>query len=101
MYPTDQAPAFVFALQLEGAAAEVDLGDQSVPASCPELASILPDNANRAYNMYDVIRGIVDGGDYLDSQPLFATNMITCFARINKRAVGIIANQPRVGAGCL
>ncbi|WP_278730001.1 carboxyl transferase domain-containing protein, partial [Anaerotruncus colihominis] len=33
--------------------------------------------------------------------PLFATNMITCFARINKRAVGIIANQPRVGAGCL
>ena len=79
---------------------EVDLGDNPYRL-VPELASILPDNANRAYNMYDVIRGIVDGGDYLDSQPLFATNMITCFARINKRAVGIIANQPRVGAGCL
>ena len=55
----------------------------------------LPDNAIRAYNMYEVIRGIVDGGDYLDSQPLFATNMITCFARINKRAVGSFSVRGR------
>ena len=81
-------------------APEIDFGDDPYRL-VPELATILPDNANRAYNMYDVIRGIVDRGDYMDYQPLYATNMITCFAHINKQAVGIIANQPKVGAGCL
>jgi acetyl-CoA carboxylase carboxyltransferase component len=43
----------------------------------------------------------VDNGDFFQSQPYFATNIITGFARINGNSVGIIANQPNVMAGCL
>ncbi len=51
--------------------------------------------------MFDVIRAIVDGGDYMEYQPYFAKNIITCLARIGGKSVGIIANQPKVNAGCL
>ncbi|MDO4178008.1 MAG: carboxyl transferase domain-containing protein [Phascolarctobacterium sp.] len=65
------------------------------------LNTLLPDNSNAAYNMYDVITSIVDNGEYYESQKFFATNVITCFARMNGSTVGIIANQPKVMAGCL
>lgn len=65
------------------------------------LNSIIPDSPNKAYNMYDIIEELVDHGDYLDYQADYATNMITCFARIGGQSVGIIANQPKVMAGCL
>lgn len=68
---------------------------------CPELDTIVPENPNKAYDMYDVIRSIVDDGDILDVQSLYAQNIITCFARIAGQTVGIIANQPKVQAGCL
>ncbi|MBB6218145.1 methylmalonyl-CoA decarboxylase alpha subunit [Anaerosolibacter carboniphilus] len=67
----------------------------------PELDDILPDNANKPYDMFDVISKIVDDGDYYEYQPYFAKNIITCFARINGQSVGIIANQPKFLAGCL
>lgn len=67
----------------------------------PELDDILPDNANKPYDMLDVISKIVDDGDYYEVQPYFAKNIITCFARINGQSVGIIANQPKFLAGCL
>jgi acetyl-CoA carboxylase carboxyltransferase component len=69
--------------------------------SCPELDTIVPDNPNKGYDMYDVIRSLVDDGEILDVQPLYAKNMITCFARMAGRTVGIIANQPKLMAGCL
>ena len=65
------------------------------------LNALLPDNPNQPYNMYDVIKSIVDNGEYYDVQPYYATNMITCFARFDGRSVGIIANQPTMMAGCL
>lgn len=65
------------------------------------LDTIIPDSPNKAYNMFDVISEIVDNGDYLESQPHYAKNIITCFARINGKSVGIVANQPQVMAGCL
>jgi methylmalonyl-CoA decarboxylase alpha subunit len=65
------------------------------------LNTLLPDNSNQPYDMYDVIRSIVDNGTYYDVQPYFANNMITCFARLDGQTVGIIANQPKVMAGCL
>ncbi len=68
---------------------------------CPELDTIVPDNPNKAYDMYTVIRSIVDNGEILDVQALYAKNMITCFGRIGGQTVGIIANQPKVLAGCL
>jgi acetyl-CoA carboxylase carboxyltransferase component len=51
--------------------------------------------------MKDVIQSIVDNGEMFEPLEHFAGNMIVCFARLNGRSVGIIANQPRIKAGCL
>jgi methylmalonyl-CoA decarboxylase alpha subunit len=67
----------------------------------PELDDIIPDNPNKPYDMKDIITRIVDDGDFFEVQPLYATNIITGYARINGRPIGIIANQPKVLAGCL
>ena len=65
------------------------------------LNEIIPENPNQAYDMYDVIRAIVDDGDFLESAATYAKNVITCFARFNGQSVGIIANQPKFMAGVL
>ncbi|MDR0953962.1 MAG: acyl-CoA carboxylase subunit beta [Rikenellaceae bacterium] len=65
------------------------------------LNEIIPDNPNKPYDMYEVIGGIVDNGEYLESQQAFARNIITCFARFNGQSVGIVANQPKYMAGVL
>ena len=67
----------------------------------PELDTMVPDNPNKPYDMKEIIALIVDSGDYYEYMEHFAQNMITCFARINGSTVGIIANQPKVLAGCL
>lgn len=66
-----------------------------------ELNNIIPDSSNKPYDMFHLIELIVDGGDYMEYQKDFAQNIVTCFARINGSSVGIIANQPKVLAGCL
>ncbi len=65
------------------------------------LNSLLPDNSNMAYDMKDVIKAIADNGEFFETQPHYAQNIITCFARFDGQTVGIIANQPKVMAGCL
>ena len=65
------------------------------------LNEIIPDNPNKPYDMAEVIRAIVDNGEYLESAADFAKNIITCFARFNGQSVGIIANQPKYMAGVL
>jgi len=65
------------------------------------LDSLIPDNPNKPYDVHEVIRAIVDNGDFMDVQPYFAANIVTGFGRLNGRSVGIIANQPKVLAGCL
>jgi len=65
------------------------------------LLNIVPTDPNKPYEMKDVIRYIVDEGDFFESHPYFATNMLTGFARLNGQSVGIIANQPKILAGCL
>ena len=65
------------------------------------LNDIIPDNANKPYDMAEVIRAIVDNGEYLESAPGYAKNIITCFARFNGQSVGIVANQPKFMAGVL
>lgn len=67
----------------------------------PELNEIIPENPNKAYDMYEVIKAIADDGKLLDVMPMYAKNMITCFIRMDGKTVGVIANQPKVGAGCL
>ena len=65
------------------------------------LNSIIPDNPNKAYDMYGVIGSIVDDGDFFEVHKDFAKNIITGFAHMGGRSVGIVANQPRVLAGVL
>ncbi len=67
----------------------------------PELLSLLPDNSNKAYDMKKVITAIVDNGDFLEVQPLFAQNIVVGLGRLNGKSVGIVANQPMVKAGAL
>ena len=67
----------------------------------PELNEIIPDNPNKGYNIYDVITKIADEGKYFDVMPLYAKNIVTCFIRMDGATVGVIANQPNYGAGCL
>lgn len=65
------------------------------------LNEIIPDNPNKPYDVLDVIKAVVDNGEFLESQRQFAPNIITCFARFNGQSVGIIANQPKYLAGVL
>ncbi|MBL7179747.1 MAG: methylmalonyl-CoA carboxyltransferase [Desulfobacterales bacterium] len=67
----------------------------------PALDTIIPDNPNQAYDMKEVIRSIVDNGEMFEPHQYYARNIIVCFARLNGRSIGIIANQPQVLAGCL
>ena len=78
----------------------VETGD-SPDRMSDELNTLLPDNPNMPYDMFDVIREVVDNGEFYESHKHYAQNIITCFARLDGRAVGIIANQPNVMAGCL
>ncbi|NLK68985.1 MAG: methylmalonyl-CoA carboxyltransferase [Clostridiaceae bacterium] len=66
-----------------------------------ELNSIVPEDANKPYDMKEIISSIVDNSNFLEVQEDFAKNIIIGFARINGRAIGIIANQPKVNAGVL
>lgn len=66
-----------------------------------KLTQIVPDEANKAYDMKEVIAEIVDAGSFMEVQEAFAKNIIVGFARMNGATVGIIANQPKVMAGSL
>jgi methylmalonyl-CoA decarboxylase subunit alpha len=67
----------------------------------PRLDAIIPDDPNRSYDVKEVIRSIVDNGQFFEPHEHFAKNIIVCFARLNGRSIGIIANQPAFLAGCL
>jgi acetyl-CoA carboxylase carboxyltransferase component len=66
-----------------------------------ELLEILPESNRKPYDMYDVIRHIVDDGAWFDIKPQFAKTIITCLARVGGRPVGIVANQPKQLGGIL
>ena len=74
--------------------APVTLCTDPVNRMAEELNTIVPDKSTRPYDMKKLIRMVVDNGEFYESQPLFAKNIITCFARMNGQSVGIIANQP-------
>ncbi|MBI2657110.1 acyl-CoA carboxylase subunit beta [Candidatus Woesearchaeota archaeon] len=66
-----------------------------------KLESIVPEDSRKAYDMKDAIAEVFDKKSFFEVQPAFAPNIIVGFARLNGNAVGIVANQPRVLAGCL
>lgn len=67
----------------------------------PQLNDMIPDNPNKAYDMYAVIRSIADDGKIFDIMPHYAKNIITCYIRLDGATIGVVANQPMFGAGCL
>jgi len=66
-----------------------------------ELDSIVPDSPNQPYDMHKVIEAILDDSEFLETQALFAPNMLCGFGRIEGHSVGIVANQPMQFAGTL
>lgn len=65
------------------------------------LEALVPESTNKPYDMYDVIKNIVDEESFFEIQKDFAENIIVGFARIAGRSIGIVANQPMKLAGCL
>jgi propionyl-CoA carboxylase beta chain len=68
---------------------------------CDKLNTVIPDNPKKPYNMLDIIQEVVDEHHFLEVHKHYAGNIIVGFARLNGRAIGIVANQPQVLAGCL
>ncbi|MDF9815258.1 acetyl-CoA carboxylase carboxyltransferase component [Streptomyces sp. SPB162] len=83
------APAYPVEADLETSAEDLDLD------------VLIPDSANQPYDMHRVIEHVLDDGEFLETQALFAPNIIAGLGRIEGRPVGIIANQPMQFAGCL
>ncbi len=85
----DEGPAFDVEADLEPS--ESDLA----------LDTIVPDSPNQPYDMHGVIESVLDDGDFLEIQPLWAPNIIVGFGRVEGRSVGVVANQPMQFAGTL
>jgi acetyl-CoA carboxylase carboxyltransferase component len=66
-----------------------------------ELDTLIPDSPNKPYDMHDVIRRVIDDGEFLEVQEHFAENIVCGFARLGGHAVGVVGNQPRALAGVL
>jgi propionyl-CoA carboxylase beta chain len=66
-----------------------------------ELNGLVPDSPNQPYDIRDVITRVVDEGEFLEVQELWAPNLVIGFGRVEGRSVGVVANQPTQFAGCL
>ncbi|MFM6963413.1 MAG: acyl-CoA carboxylase subunit beta [Micrococcales bacterium] len=86
---------------LSEAAIYEPVGSLEVTPDDEKLNTFIPDSPNQPYDMHAIIESIVDDGDFLEVQPLFAPNILIGFARVDGRSVGIIANQPQQMAGTL
>ncbi len=65
------------------------------------LDTLVPDNPNKPYDMKELIHKVIDDGDFFEIQEAFAQNIVTGFARMEGRTIGIVGNQPKVLAGVL
>jgi len=66
-----------------------------------ELNNIIPDDPKKSFDMKKIIELVVDDNEIFEVQELYAQNAIVCFARLNGKTIGVVANQPKVSAGCL
>ncbi|MQM26950.1 acyl-CoA carboxylase subunit beta [Glycomyces albidus] len=65
------------------------------------LDTVIPNSANQPYDMHKIVETVLDDGEFLETQALFAKNILTGFGRLDGRPVGVVANQPMHFAGCL
>jgi acetyl-CoA carboxylase carboxyltransferase component len=75
--------------------------DDPIDRRDDRLLDLLPESPRKPYDMYELIRSIVDRGEVFDIKPRFARSIITCLARIGGRSVGVVANQPNHMGGIL
>ncbi len=75
--------------------------DGSTPDVNEKLRDIVPDDPNKPYDVKDVIQLVADRNSFIETSELFAPNLITGFARLKGKTIGIVANQPKVLAGVL
>jgi len=79
----------------------INRNDDSVDRIEEDLNYVVPDNPNKPYNMRDILIKVLDKGEFMEVQELYATNILIGFGRLNGKSVGIVANQPKVLAGVL
>ena len=72
-----------------------------IDRSCEALDTIMPDQATKAYDVLDVISEVLDDGAFLEVQADWAQNIVIGFGHLGSHTVGVVANQPKVLAGCL
>jgi acetyl-CoA carboxylase carboxyltransferase component len=75
--------------------------DDPVDRREESLLDLLPETTRKPYDMYKLVRAVVDRGEIFDIKPRFARSIITCLARINGKSVGVVANQPMHLGGIL
>jgi propionyl-CoA carboxylase beta chain len=106
----DESDALDYARSLIGFLPDNNLSDAPAYDVAPELETtdadreldvVIPDSTNQPYDVTQIIEHVVDDGDFLEVQPLFAPNILIGFGRVEGRTVGIIANQPQAMAGTL
>jgi propionyl-CoA carboxylase beta chain len=88
-------PVFASALPDGGSVAD------AITESDTELDTLIPDSANQPYDMHEVITRVLDDGEFLEVQALYAPNIVVGFGRVDGHSVGVVANQPTQFAGCL
>jgi propionyl-CoA carboxylase beta chain len=73
------------------------------PTDRPDMSldTVIPDSANKPYDMREVIEKVADEGEFLELQKDHAGNILVGFIRLDGETVGVVANQPLVLAGCL
>jgi propionyl-CoA carboxylase beta chain len=76
-------------------------GGDSADREDVALDSVVPDASNQPYDIKDVVRRVIDHGQFLEVQEHWARNIVVGFARMDGRPVGVVANQPAFLAGCL
>jgi propionyl-CoA carboxylase beta chain len=69
--------------------------------TCDDLIDLIPDSANKPYDMHQVIASVFDDGEFFEVHSYWGQNILCGFSRLNGHPVGIVANQPQVLAGCL
>ena len=75
--------------------------DDPVDRRDESLLDLLPESTRKPYDMYKLLRAVVDHGEIFDIKPRFARSIITCFARIGGKSIGVVANQPTHLGGIL
>jgi acetyl-CoA carboxylase carboxyltransferase component len=86
---------------LPSAAGDVGPRAEPIGPEFPDPGVVVPDSPRRAYDVRDALRGIVDTGSLVEVFPRWARNVVTSFARLDGRPVGVVANQPRHLGGVL